>query len=316
VFRWFLCGLVFVLPSEAQNIDAAVKLCFDRIQQGSHDAVKECKAAVAIDPQSAAAHMFLGQAYLAMRNISFVAEAKAELQQALDLNPDLVWARFYLAKVYIDIGRPDKAKTELEDALKTKPGVGHFLSLLGEAERKSGNPQASLELQAKALKADPTLSPAHYYAALADLDLKDDDAAVTELEQAVRSPHVAPDMLLTLGSVYARRKNYKEAEELCRKGIALDSSRSEGYLNMAQLQNAQGHSDKALAALRLAVPEGKTFPTSPYYQKLQADIHCEFGRAWEGKGQTAKAKQSYRQCLELDSARTEAQQRLAVLGAK
>jgi hypothetical protein len=37
--------------------------------------------------------MLLGQAYLAQGSIARIAEAKAELQQALDFAPDLLWAR-------------------------------------------------------------------------------------------------------------------------------------------------------------------------------------------------------------------------------
>jgi len=293
---------------------AQLKVCSDLVQRAAaQEAVTECKATVARDPASAPAHFLLGQAYLLTRSVSMVAEAKAEFQQALDIDPDLAWARFYLARVYIDIGRPDKAKEELLAGLKSRPGTGHFISLLGEAERKLGNPQAAVDLQAQALKADATLSPAHYYAALAYMDMNNDDAAVAELEESIRSPHVAPDMYLTLGSIYARRKRYKEAEQLCMKGIALDPSRSEGYLNMAQLQNAQGGGERALAALRKAMPEGKSFPTSPYYQKLQADIHMEFGRAWETTGQPDKALHSYLSCVGLDSERAEAHARLAAL---
>ena len=62
---------------------------------------------------------------------------------------------FYLAKVYLDVGRPDKAKAELEQGLKTRPGVAHFLSLLGETERKLGHPESALEWHRKALAADP-----------------------------------------------------------------------------------------------------------------------------------------------------------------
>ncbi len=294
--------------------DSRLKSCAGLVRKGvAQDAVTTCKAAVALDPASATAHFLLGQAYLLTRLVSMVAEAKAEFQQALDIDPELAWARFYLARVYIDIGRPDKAKQELLAALKTRPGTGHFISLLGEAERKLGNPQTAVDLQTQALKADPALSPAHYYAALAYMDMKNDDAAVAELEAAIRSPHVAPDMYLTLGSIYARRKRYKEAEDLCLKGIDLDQSRSEGFLNMAQLQNAQGQGEKALTALRKAMPDGKSFPTSAYYQKLQADIHMEFGRAWESRGQPDKALQSYLSCVALDSARIEAHARLAAL---
>src|SRR3954451_12461282 len=131
---WFL----FLAQTNAAALPR-LKACSESLQKNQEQqAVKECKDAVGIDGQSAAAHMLLGQAYLALRAANMIAEAKAEFQQALDLDPSLVWARFYLSKVYLDIGRPDKAKTELELALKTRPGVAHFLSLLGEAERKLG----------------------------------------------------------------------------------------------------------------------------------------------------------------------------------
>src|SRR5947208_3165763 len=73
--------------------------------------------------------MLMGQAYLALRSAGMIAEAKAELQQALNLDPDLFWARFYLARVYIDVGRNDKAKEELERGLVQRPNVPHFLAL-------------------------------------------------------------------------------------------------------------------------------------------------------------------------------------------
>jgi tetratricopeptide (TPR) repeat protein len=288
--------------------------CSEALQRNQpQQAVQDCKLAVGIDGQSGPAHQLLGQAYLAMRSASMIAEAKAELQQALDLDPTLVWARFYLAKVYLDTGRPDKAKGELEEALKTRPGVSHFLSLLGEAERKLGNPQAALEWHRKALAADPKMNTVHYYAALAYMDLKKDDQAIAELEASIQSPFVTPELYLTLGSLYTQRKRYREAEDLCRKAIALDPERSESHLNLAQLFNAQGLSSKALDALRQALPPGKTFPTSPYYQALQADIHFEFGRAYAAGGSPREAIAAYLRCLALDSGRAAAHRKLAGL---
>jgi tetratricopeptide (TPR) repeat protein len=301
----------------AQTNPAALprlKACSESLQHNqAQQAVTQCKEAVGIDVQSGAAHLLLGQAYLALRAASMVAEAKAEFQQALDLDPGLVWARFYLAKVYLDIGRPDKAKAELEAALKTRPGVAHFLSLSGEAERKLGAPEAAIEWHKKALAADPQLNTAHYYAALAYIDLKKDDEAIAELEASIRSPFVAPELYLSLGSLYAQRKRYREAEELCRKAIELDPGRAESYLNLAQLFNAQKLSAKALAALHLALPPGKTFATSSYYQQLQADIYFEFGRAYADKGSARDAIAAYVRCVSLDEGRAAAHRKLAEL---
>jgi tetratricopeptide (TPR) repeat protein len=294
-----------------------LKACSESLQRNqAPEAVKECKQALGIDGQLGPAHMLLGQAYLALRSAPMLAEAKAELQQALDLDPNLVWARFYLAKVYLDTGRPDKAKGELEQALKTRPGVSHFLSLLGEAERKLGNPEAALVWHRKALAADPKMTTVHYYAALAYIDLKREDEAIAELEASIQSPYVAPELYLTLGSLYTQRKRYREAEDLCRKAIALDPAHTESYLNLGQLFNAQGLSSKALTALYQALPPGKTFPTSPYYQQLQADIHFELGRAYAAKGNPREAIAAYLKCLSLDSDRAAAHRQLAGLYQK
>ncbi|HWR53355.1 MAG TPA: tetratricopeptide repeat protein [Bryobacteraceae bacterium] len=275
-------------------------------------AVQEFKAAVALNPQNAAAHMLLGRAYVAQRSIGMIAEAKAEFQQALDLDPTLLWARFYLARIYLDMGRTDKAKGELEKGLAAKPGVPHFLSLLGEAERKLGNYAASLDLHAQALAADPAMNTAHYYAALTYMDLKKDDDAISELERSIDSRFVAPEMYLTLGSLYTKRRRFTEAESVCKKAIALDPSRAEGYLNLGQLYSVQGASDKALAALHVAL-EGRVFPTSPYYQTLQADVFFETGRAHQAKHAKAEAIQAFERSLDYDSNRAETHQRLSEL---
>src|SRR5262249_11846150 len=160
---WGLIAIAFLFAGalRAQDAAAHLKAGADYLQRGEVDqAVRECKAALAADPQYAAAHMLLGQAYLAQRSVSMIAEAKAELQQALNLNPDLLWARFYLAKIYVDLGRNDKAKEELERGLKGRPNVPHFLSLLGDVDRKLGAPEVSLELNRKALAVDPGMTPA------------------------------------------------------------------------------------------------------------------------------------------------------------
>jgi tetratricopeptide (TPR) repeat protein len=309
-----LNALALVAPVRGQQGDTQLRAAAEHLQQGhAEQTIRECKNVLAADPRSAPAHMLLGQAYLAQGSIAMIAEAKAELQQALALDPHLLWARFYLAKIYIDQGVNEKARDQLERGLKERPDVPHFLSLLGEVRRKMGDAAGSVELNRKALQVDASMTPAHYYLALAYLDLKQDDSAASELELAIHSPYVAPEMYTALAALYGKKRRFTDGEELCRKAIALDASRPEPYLELGRLYNAQRASEKALDALGKALPGGKEIPASAFYQQLQADICFEQGVAYQNKGNVARAIEAYRRALELDPSRADVQRRLAQL---
>jgi tetratricopeptide (TPR) repeat protein len=277
------------------------------------EAIVELKRAVAIDPRSAAAHQLLGQAYLGLGAVEMIGEARAEFQQALDLDPGLVWARFYLAKINFDLGRLEKAKAELERALQTRPNVPHFLSLLGEVSRQLGQPERAVELSRKALEADPAMTPAHYYIALAYLDLKNEDEAIRELERAVGSKYVIPEMYLKLGSIHTAKGNLAEAEQLYQKAVALDPARPEAHLRLAEVYRLQGAHDPALEQLKRAAPDGKRFLNTEYFQKLQADYFYETGRVYEDKGMVEEAAKAYMRALEVEPGHEPAQRQLAAL---
>src|SRR5690242_7225746 len=93
VTRWALTIASVMLPFASGAQEAAeLQSAFTHLQQGeSAQTIRECKAVLAANPASAPAHMLLGQAYLARGDIAMIAEAKAELQQALDLDPGLIW---------------------------------------------------------------------------------------------------------------------------------------------------------------------------------------------------------------------------------
>ncbi len=286
----------------------------EHLQQGRAElTIRECKGVLAADPRSAPAHMLLGLAYLAQRSTAMIADAKAELQQALDLDPELLWARFYLARLYLDQGLSEKAQEQLERGLKQSPGLPAFLSLLGEVRRELGDPGASLELNHKALEADPTMIPAHYYLALAYRDLKQEQAAMAEFEIVIHSPYATPEMYNALASLYIKKQQFAEAEDFCRKAIAMDRSQPDAYLNLARVYNAQHASDKALEALRAALPEGKEFPATEYYQQLQADLAVERGVAYTAKKMYARAIDEYARALDFDPRRAAIHRRLAQL---
>jgi tetratricopeptide (TPR) repeat protein len=309
-----LASVITWAQAPRADLQSQLSAAAEHLQQGRlEQAVRASKGVLAADPRSAPAHMLLGLAYIGQGSTAMIADAKAELQQALDLDPELLMARFYLARLYFDQGLNEKAQQQLELGLKQSPGLPHFLSLLGEVRRELGDPRASLELNRRALAADATMTPAHYFLGLAYLDLKQEQAAMAEFEKAIRSPHVTPEMYNALASLYIKKKQFAAAEDLCRKAIAMDRSRPDAYLNLARVYNAQHASDKALEALRAALPAGKEFPATEYYQGLQADLAVERGVAYTAKKMYAQAIDEYARALDLDPRRAVIHRRLAEL---
>jgi tetratricopeptide (TPR) repeat protein len=296
------------------DLQAQLSAAAEHLQQGRlEQTIRACKVVLAADPRSAPAHMLLGLAYVGQGSTDKIADAKAELQQALDLDPELLMARFYLARLYFDQGLSEKAQEQLERGLKQRPGLPDFLSLLGEVRRELGDPAASVELNRKAIEGGATQTPAHYFLALAYLDLKQEEAAIAEFEKAVRSPVVTPETYTALASLYIRKQRFAEAEDLCRKAVAMDPSRPDAYLNLARVYNARHESDKALEALRAALPAGKEFPATEYYQGLRADLAAERGAAFTDKKMYPRAIAEYTRALEFDPRRAVIHRRLAEL---
>jgi len=207
----------------------------------------------------------------------------------------------------------EKAQEQLERGLKQSPGLPDFLSLLGEVRRELGDPGASVELNRKAIAAGVTMTPANYFLGLAYLDLKQEQAAIAEFEKAIHSPLVTPEMYNALASMYIKKQQFAAAEALCRKAIALDRSRPDAYLNLARIYNAQQASDKALEALRAALPAGKEFPATEYYRGLQADLAAERGAAYAAKKMYTQAIDEYARALDFDPRRAAIHRRMAEL---
>ena len=275
------------------------------------EALKELRSAVALDPRSGAAHQLLGQAHLMQGSYEAIGEAKSEFVQALALDPGLIWARFYLARIYLDLGNPQRAKEELELGLGTRPNVPHLLSLLGEANRQLGNPELSAEQNKRALEADPSFFVAHYYLGLAYLDLRKQEEGIRELETAAKSEAPIPDIYLSLGSIYVQRGDLDGALELFKKAVVAAPARPEAHLRLGQAYRLKKMAGPALQELALAFPDRTQFLNTAYYQQLEADTLFERGMVYQSTGDRRRAIAEYLKVLEVDPSRGNAHRQLA-----
>jgi tetratricopeptide (TPR) repeat protein len=271
-------------------------------------AIRDLTRAAGLQPRSATIHLLLGQAYLAKGTPELVAQAKAEFQEARDLDASQVLASFYIAKIDLDLGRIRQAEQELRRALGKKPGEHYLLALLGEVRRQQGYAEEAIELTTKALAAGPEAFPVHYYRALAWWDRKDDVRALQDLDRLLASPFATADAFVAAGMIHLQKDRLEEAEANFRRAVQIDKDRAEPHFRLAQVLRRQRRLDLALE--ELGQVESAPQLSSPYFQKLLADAACERGLIRIDEGDAAGAKVWFRRALEIDPSHQEATNRL------
>ena len=266
------------------------------------EAIQELKEILAIDPGSAEGHLLLGIAYRTQGSPELTGESIAELRQALALNSSFVPARFYLAHIYLDLGRAERAREELETALAQSPGNPQFLALLGEAERQLKNPRRSLELNRQALQIDASFAEARYYLGLALYDLGQRDEAIKELEQVVQSGPKVADAYLSLGTAYLEAGRFDKALEVLLRGTKIDPARADIRIQMSRAYRSKGLLARAEEQLKLATPKGaSTLPSSfSQFQNVEFDFYLEQGLVKLQRGQLEAAAGAFRKVLDID----------------
>jgi tetratricopeptide (TPR) repeat protein len=149
----------------SKEILFALGACY--VQLGRNDeAVVALRKHVGLAADSASGHAALG---IALLDGTRTAEAKAELETALRLDPSQADAAEALARVHVVEGHPDKAVSLLQPLVASARGRD-ARSLLGEALIRAGQPEAAAELFEPELAVNPQ-SPVQSYvtAALARL---------------------------------------------------------------------------------------------------------------------------------------------------
>lgn len=271
-------------------------------------AIHDLTQAAGRQPRSAIVHLLLGQAYLAKGTAAFVAQAKAEFQEARDLDDTQILPSFYIAKIDLDLGRINQAERELERALQKKPGEHFLLALLGEVRRQRGDIDGAIDLTTKAIATGPEAIPVHYYRALARWDRKDETRALQDLDRILHSPFVTADALVLAGSIHLHRNRLAEAESNFRKAIEFDAERAEPHLRLAQALRRQRKFDLALKELARVDAAPKL--VSPYFQRVLADAACEQGLVRLDQGDRASARVWFQRAVEIDPEHAEAASRL------
>ena len=104
--------------------------------------------------------LILGRSYTANASFQFggaehYRKAEAAFAKALSLQPDEIDARIYMANMFTDTGRVEKAVPLLREALKTNPNHAEIHWELGYAYRFAGMLSESVSECERARQLDP-----------------------------------------------------------------------------------------------------------------------------------------------------------------
>jgi len=254
---------------------APIRLALQSGHARPGDIIARLKDVLGRRPELAEAHFLLGLTYRLVGR-DMLAEAVAELRQALTLDPSLTAARYYLAQSYLDLGRADRAREELERALDEQGDrPTEFLLLLTRVETQAGSPARALDLAREVLAADPDRGEARYFAALALIALDRRAEGIAELEQLAATDMVPPDVMAALGSAYLDDGRPADAVPLLEQAVAAAVGRPDLHVRLARALRLTGQIEAADARLAAALPPGTPLEASEYYETAEADIAFE-----------------------------------------
>ena len=178
------------------------------------------------------------------------------MTDAIQENPDLVPAYFFLAEAYTKAGDKEKARTALEKYIEILPAaqvseisqidVAGIYGQLGDYDR-------ALSLCSQVLKTEPDLYSALYNCGNIDLMAGHYADAEKLLTLAVREApeEAAPNYFL--GRVFFQTNRPKEAETSFRKAVALDPNVYDYHYWYAQVLTAHGDIPDARRELLAAI---------------------------------------------------------------
>jgi superkiller protein 3 len=297
-----LCGMAAAgaaQPTLDERLKRVAEELFSRTDRADAS-IAELKAILAIDPRSAQAHMLLGIAYRTKGSSDLLGEAAGELRQALDIDPSMIPARLYLAHLYLDLARPERARDELQTGLTQMPGQPQMLALLAETERQLGKPDRALELADQALQGNASNAEARFYRGLALYDLKRRDEAIAAFEHVLKDGGRRPEVYASLGTAYLEAGRVEDAIASLTEGVKLDPSRPEPMVSLARAYRLKGQLARADAALTTVRSLVGATAVSAADQQIQRDVYLEEGLIRLKQAQLDAAVRSLRKALDLD----------------
>lgn len=244
-----------------------------------------------------------GQAALAQKDLS---AAQADFEQVVQLAPQAEQGHSALGAVLVGRGHLKEGIRELEKALAIKANDSAAQTNLALAYEQIGLPEKALPLFSR-LEADAHLHgrtlPAYVLAGYARslAATQKVGPAIAKIKAAMAIEPQSAELHDELGSLYARQKNWMEAQDEFAMAIRLNPNFAVAHLHLGLAMQAQGEKDglTELAHASQIAPQN-------------AAIAIEYGKALAASGQDEQAITVFQHALEVGPESTAVAYQLAL----
>jgi tetratricopeptide (TPR) repeat protein len=310
-----------ILAREETNPDALHLLGVLRHQQGDHGrAVELIARAVALQPNVAAFHANLAEAYRAQGHLE---RAAGSCRMALRLWPDYPEAHCNLGVVLQGLGRHAEAAVEFRRALELRPDFAAAHNNLGITLRELREGDEALAHFRRAVELEPNFAQARTNLGQMLLDRGQAEESLPHCQEAVRlQPDLAP-LHHNLGNALRALDKLVEARSAYLEALRLDPNLARAHTHLGQILQQEGKFDDALTWLKQAVAldandadawaalaelhDEREEPAEaiPCWERVlvlapdRAAAHNSLGWALQEEGRLAEAGEHYRTALQL-----------------
>ena len=239
--------------SAVENRLALQALVLTQMQLGqAEQAVETLTRLLAKNPSDRALRRLLAQALVANGQLQ---QAVQELEEAFAGAPDDLETAFALAGGYVRLARMEPAEHLFAKIAAERPGAPTHV-LIGRTWRDFGQyDRARAELQA-ALKIDPKARRAHYYLGMIHVTeggVSRLDEAIAEFRQELALAPKEPLTNLQLGMAYVEGRRYEEAEPLLALAAGAEPPQARAFYYLGRCQLGRDRAPEAVDSLRKAL---------------------------------------------------------------
>lgn len=253
------------------------------VRQDYTTAVAESQKVVTAVPELTAAKFLLGAALLAQGNLN---QAEVQLSQVVRQTPENMEARKLLARVNLQLQRPDMAMQVLLPAQQSQAADPDLDALLGWANLQRGDNPAAIALLERSVAAQPANTGLKLDLAMTYISSGLNDKAVALLRSTPATPGdtrrdsllvaalaaekgpaaaraeierltaASPDdigVLNLAGVFYGRTGEFDRARTMLNHAAALKPKDAASLMNLARVETAAGNQKAATAAIERAL---------------------------------------------------------------